>query len=168
MSMKLNSFCSFLLSSILIALASCTSPEKDNSAAIKEIKQTMQNYRQAWKAGDSALVLEKVSEDIILFLPGKSGKPVVNKKNVAEFWFPSSDLAYPILNYEIEHEAIEVSGNLAFYQGISKLHWCTVENNIGRDTTLSVSEFTTILKKEEEHWKIYRIMYNLKDQDYTR
>jgi hypothetical protein len=37
---------------------------------------------------------------------------------------------------------------LAYYLGVSKLTWCTFEKEVARDTVLSVSEFTTILKKE--------------------
>jgi ketosteroid isomerase-like protein len=109
-----------------------------------------------------------LTNEIILFQPGKNGKPILSKNDVSEFWFPKSDIKYPIIKYEVENEEIVSSGNIAYYQGVSRLTWCTLENNIGRDTILSVSEFTNILKKEDGKWKIHRIMYNLKDSKYNR
>lgn len=157
----------FLVMPFLL-LSSCGNTDKKDTNSVDEIQLMMQEYRQAWKNGDSTTVLNKLSEDIILFLPGKSGKPIISKEEVSEFWFPKSDLEYPILRYEVENEDILGSCNLAYYQGLSKLTWCTVENGIARDTIQSISEFTNILKKEGGKWKIHRIMYNQKDSKYSR
>jgi ketosteroid isomerase-like protein len=152
-----------LLILLVCSLVSCE-PKNDTN----EIKQMMQDYRAAWKAGDSAQILQHLSPDIVLFQPGKQRAPIVGKKAVRAFWFPKSEVAYPIINYKIEHKEIGGGKKIAYYQGLSRLTWCTLENGIARDTTLSVSEFTNILRKEEGKWKIYRILYNLKDPKYSR
>lgn len=153
---------------LFVILSSCQDTVNNEKHNIDDIQQMMQDYRQAWKNGDSTLVLDKLSNDIILFLPGKTAKPIISKKTVSEFWFPKTDITYPIIHYEVENEDVESSGDIAYYQGLSKLTWCTVENGIARDTTQSISEFTNILKRDGGQWKIHRIMYNLKDIDYTR
>lgn len=150
----------------------CTLPSEEQKTSETKnqdsIKTFMQDYRTAWKKGDSTAVLEKISSNIILYLPGQTAQPIVGKKAVQEFWFPNTKKTYPILTYEIENEEIGVSSHLAYYQGLSKLTWFTLDRGVGRDTMLSISEFTTLLKKEEEQWKIYRIMYNRKATNYSR
>lgn len=148
--------------------SSCDNVKEKEINDVNDIQRMMKEYRQAWKNGDSTLVLDKLTSNIILFPSGKTSKPLFNKSHVSEFWFPKSDIKYPIIKYEVEHAEIVSSGNIAYYQGLSKLTWYTLENNIGRDTTQSISEFTNILKKEDGKWKIHRIMYNLKDSKYTR
>ncbi|SNZ00222.1 YybH family protein [Flagellimonas pacifica] len=157
-----------LFSIVLLTFNSCKNTNENETSDIHDIKQMMQDYRQAWRNGDSTSVLDKLTTEIILFQPGKTEKPILSKNNVSGFWFPKSDIKYPIIQYEVENEEIVSSGNIAYYQGLSKLTWCTLENNIGHDTTQSISEFTNILKKEGGKWKIHRIMYNLKDSKYNR
>lgn len=156
-----------LLILLVCSLVSCE-PKQKAFRDTNEIKQMMLDYRTAWKAGDSAQILQHLSPDIVLFQPGKQRAPIVGKKAVRAFWFPKSEIAYPIINYKIEHEEIEGGNKIAYYQGLSRLTWYTLENGIARDTTLSVSEFSNILRKEEGKWKIYRILYNLKDPKYSR
>jgi len=127
----------------------------------------MEDYRTAWKKGDSTAILEKISPNIILYLPGQTAKPLVGKKALRDFWFPNTKKTYPIISYDIENEDIGVSNHLAFYQGLSRLKWYTLDQGVGSDTMLSISEFTTLLKKEEEQWKIYRIMYVQKATHYV-
>ncbi|HMB62498.1 MAG TPA: nuclear transport factor 2 family protein [Eudoraea sp.] len=151
-----------------MAFLSCQSDKENVVNSNVEIKKTMREYRIAWLEGDSSVVLNKISPDIILFRPNENGKPIYGKKEVSNFWFPQSEISYPILKYEIENEEIIVANKIAYYQGLSKLTWCTIENGISKDTTLSISEFTNILRNENGKWKIFRIMYNLKDENYSR
>lgn len=147
---------------------SCTVKESQQPKKITAIENMMQEYRTAWRKGDSTAILEKISADVILFQAGKKGKPIIGKSEVSRFWFPKSAISYPILQYDIEHEEIESDTHLAYYQGLSKLTWCTLEKGVYRDTIVSISEFTNILKKENGNWKLYRIMFNMKETDYTR
>lgn len=143
-------------------------PKAAQDVDVNEIKSMMSAYRAAWMAADSAAIMESLTEDFVLFMPGKSGKPIVGKGAVREFWFPTSDIKYPIVSYEVTHEEVDGSGDMAYYQGVSRLTWCTVEDGIARDTTTSVSEFTNVLARDGGRWKLRRIMYNLKDPDYHR
>ena len=151
---------------ILVILFSC----EDNSSFKDKnsVENVMQNYREAWKSGDTSIILSSLSEDIILFMPTKEGLPIFGKDSVAKFWFPQSEISYPILDYKVSNKEIITTDSIAFYQGTSILKWYTLENEVARDTTISVSEFVNLLKWEDENWKLFRIMYTLKDQDYFR
>ena len=163
--MKKNGLIIFM---ILTLLFSCSDQDATAFKDTQAIEQTMQEYRAAWKSGESEKVLEKLTSDVVLFQPGKTAKPIVGKEAVSNFWFPESDISYPITAYTVSNQEINGSSTYAYYQGISKLTWHVLENKVARDTTTSISEFTTILKKENSVWKIHRIMYVLKDEGYTR
>lgn len=158
----------FYLLTGLIGVISCTKSEtySFSESDIVEIKRVMLEYREAWKRGDSSGVLNRVSDDIILFMPSKMGKPKIGRDSVAAFWFPPSDVSYPITTYEVTDEGIDGGGNLCVYSGISKLTWHIQRGNVHSDTTTSVSEFLNVLKKEGNDWRLYRVMYNLKDAEY--
>lgn len=154
---------------VFCALISCQKKQLPRKVdETKAIETMMQNYRTAWVAGDSARVVNHLTDDMILFMPTKDGKPIVGATAISEFWFPKTDLSYPILSYNVTNEDIYFDNKLAYYQGISTLKWCTEENGVQRDTMLSVSEFTNILKKIDDKWKIHRIMYNSKNTTYSR
>jgi ketosteroid isomerase-like protein len=133
---------------------------------IDEVKRTMFEYREAWRAGDSIAVLRRICDDVILYMPNKTGKPKIGKDSVAAFWFPPSDVSYPITGYEVTDEKIDISGDLCIYSGISRLTWHIQHGNVHSDTTTSVSEFLNVLRKENDEWKLFRVMYNLKDEGY--
>lgn len=126
----------------------------------------MLEYREAWKAGDSSKVLSSICEDMVLYMPNETGKPKIGKAAIAAFWFPPSDSSYPITAYEITNEKIEGSGNLCLYSGVSRLVWHIKKGEVHSDTTVSVSEFLNVLKKENNEWKLYKVMYNLKVEEY--
>lgn len=152
----------------LIFVNACNKPETSSfsESDIEKVKRTMIEYREAWRRGDSPHVLSRVCDDMILYMPNKTGKPKIGKDSIASFWFPKSDVSYPIIAYEVIDEKIEGSGNLCFYSGISKLTWHIQKGDVHSDTTTSVSEFLNVLKKEKDEWKLYRVMYNLKDEGY--
>jgi ketosteroid isomerase-like protein len=147
---------------------SCNTPETNSFGEhdIESVKRTMLEYREAWKTGDSTNVLSMICDDMILYMPNRTGKPITGKDSMAAFWFPPTDVSYPITAYEVTDEKIEGSGDLCFYSGISRLTWHIQKGNVHSDTTTSVSEFLNVLKKEEGEWKLYRVMYNLKDEQY--
>jgi len=153
--------------SALLLIISCY-PKVSHTFEAEEIEEVMTEYRNSWLEGDSLTVLSKISDDIILFMSNKEDHPIVGKSEVGEFWFPVTDLSYPILKYEVSESEIGGGGNHAYYQGLSNMTWCTLENGIGRDTITSISEFTTLLKRDGEQWKISRIMSVSKDDNYTR
>lgn len=128
---------------------------------IDVIRTTLQAYRQAWLNNDTATVLNTLSEEIALLMPGTTPN-VVGKQHVKDFWFPPADLKYPIRVYEIRDEEIFGSGTYATAHGASLLIWETVKGDsiIAADT--SRTEYLTVLKKETT-WKIYRQMFHSKD-----
>ena len=152
----------------LILVTACNKSETDSFSEndIEEIMRVMFEYREAWKMGDSDNVLNKVSDGVILYMPSMAGKPKIGKDSVAAFWFPTSDVSYPITTYEVTDEKIEGSGNLCIYSGVSKLIWHIQKGSVHSDTTASVSEFLNVLKRENNEWKLYRVMYNLKNAEY--
>ena len=157
-----------LLLTIIVTLSSCDRRNSLTDEDIADIEFMMHEYREAWKQGDSVNVMNKISPDIMLFQTGKSSKPIFGKKEVSDFWFPKSDISYPIIEYVISHKEINGSGDFAYYQGVSKLSWYTLNNNIASDSSTVTSEFISILKKYDNEWKIYRQMYNIKDLNYDR
>ena len=55
---------------------------------------------------------------------------------------------------------------LCIYSGISKLSWYVLKGAVRSDSTTVVSEFMNILRKEGGQSKLFRVMYNVKDNDY--
>jgi ketosteroid isomerase-like protein len=151
--------------SLLIMFASCA-PEGARELStdeIDQIKTTMQAYRQAWIDNDTATVMGTISDDIILFLPGTTSKNIEGKSNVRNFWFPPSDIQYPIRKYEITDEEIFGSGQYATAQGKSLLIWETMKGDSVVASDTSKSYYLTILKKNDGTWKILRQMFQSKE-----
>ena len=123
----------------------------------------MADYRSAWMNGDEEKVLSNLSDDIQLFVLGNGTEKLEGKQNVKEFWFPQSDVSYPIRSYEISDQNIIGSGELAIATGKSALVWETVENDIVIDSKTSRSDFMTVLRNEKGQWRIYRQMYQMRE-----
>jgi ketosteroid isomerase-like protein len=138
----------------------------DSADEAQQVRNSMTAYRDAWLRGDQAGVLDGVAGDIVLHMPTPSGKPVVGKEAVTVFWFPATDVSYPITTYEVSQEEIIVHGDLALYSGISRLSWHTLRGEVRSDSATAVSEFLNVLKREEGRWRLVRIMYNIKDPYY--
>lgn len=149
-----------------VVLLLCLGCKPDRSSDTEDVQKAMAAYRDAWRQGDKDAVLSYVSDDIVLHMPTLSGKPVSGKPDVAAFWFPASDVSYPITAYEVVDESITVEGNMAFYSGISRLSWHTLRGDVRSDSASATSEFLNVLRREQGSWKLVRIMYNLKDAGY--
>lgn len=110
---------------LIASLVACVTPPQElTQDDVKSIRTTMQSYRQAWLNNDTTTILNTLSSDITLFLPG-SGPDIAGKQRVKDFWFPPSDLNYPIRTYEISDEEIFGSGIFAAVQGKSFMVWET-------------------------------------------
>jgi ketosteroid isomerase-like protein len=148
----------------LVLLAPCTGLGATLSAEeISDIEQTMAGYRQAWLEDDRARVFDTLSDEIVLFQPGRSTGKIVGKTDVGEFWFPQTDERYPVRRYEISDQEVFGNGDLAILSGRSVLTWETVKNGKVVDRATSRSDFITVLRKEGGEWKIYRQMYQIRD-----
>ena len=80
---------------------------------LSAIRRTLGEYRQAWLDGNRARVLETLSDEIVLYQPGRTQGKIVGKKAVREFWFPDTGASYPVRGYEITGEEIFGSGEIA-------------------------------------------------------
>mgnify|MGYP001179580999 CR=1 FL=1 len=156
----------YFLLSIAILISACSTALDLNTGDLLNIKLSMQAYRDAWRSGDSAKIRSLISNEITLYMPDEAGVPKQGKEAVTAFWFPTSDISYPITKYEISNEKIEGCGSMAFYSGISHMEWHVLQNGVHADTTLSVSEFLNVLRKENGVWRLYKIIYNIKHNDY--
>jgi ketosteroid isomerase-like protein len=165
----------YLMGIIAILLLSCTSedaghhsPEGTAVSTEDELNETMSGYRNAWLRADSAQIMTYVSEDAVFFRPTSSERPLKGKNEIAKFWFPPSDLSYPVYEYELTNVNITAEEDLAVIDGISKLSWYQLEDGLASDSSTAITEFITILRREYDGWKYFRQMYNLKSDDYSR
>lgn len=157
------------LTTALIVLFACQSVQTSNELTNDErskIVEAMNKYRNAWMRNDSAKIMDYVSKDMVLFMPNLEGKPKIGIDSIRTFWFPNSAISYPITEYEVTNEKIEGNDQLCVYSGISKLSWHVLRGTDRSDSTTVVSEFMNVLRKEDGQWKLFRIMYNVKDNDY--
>ena len=157
--MNMKSISVFIMVAFVI---SCDhSPAKTDHSDSAIVDSVLTEYRQAWLNDDSAKVLSTLSDSIILFVPG-STPHLKGKIEVKEFWFPQTDIKYPIRKYEISDQEIYTSSNMAFVQGRSILSWETVKDGSVIKVDTSTSDFITIMKFEEGNWKIFQQMYQPK------
>jgi ketosteroid isomerase-like protein len=148
-----------LLLSMMAIAGACGGAPALSQADIAAIQSTLADYRQAWLDGDAERVMSYVSDSIIMFVPGASGRTIAGKDALRAFWFPPQDTTYPIRKYEITEQQIHGSGALAIAHGRSALAWEMVVRDSVLSASTSHSEFLTTLKKEGEQWKLFRQMY---------
>jgi ketosteroid isomerase-like protein len=151
----------------LVMVVSLFSPAISVAGKLKveeasQVQQVLADYRAAWLEGDKEKVLATLSDEILLFVPSSTAGRLDGKQAVKEFWFPPSDINYPIKAYEISDQEVFGSGEFATATGKSKLIWETVDNGTVTDSQTSNSDFMTVLRKEEGHWRIYRQMYQMR------
>ncbi len=132
----------------------------------REILNDMKNYREAWLQNDSTTIMNFVSPDMILYMPNSQGKSKVGKDSVRAFWFPQSNISYPITEYSVSKEQLEGDGQFCIYSGFSKLTWYVLNGTTRSGSTTVYSEFMNILKRDNSQWKLFRVMYNVKDSAY--
>ena len=157
------------LATVLSVVYACQSVQTGNELTTDErnkIIEAMNKYRNAWLRNDSAEVMDYVAKDMVLFMPNLEGKPKIGIDSIRAFWFPNSNVSYPITEYSVAKEKIEGNDQLCVYSGISKLSWHIFKGNVHSDSTTAVSEFMNVLKKEDGKWKLYKVMYNIKNSDY--
>jgi ketosteroid isomerase-like protein len=122
------------------------------------VEERLAAYRDAWLRSDKGAVLETLSEQVVLFVPGVS-TPVRGRANVETFWFPASDTTYPVHRYDISDQQIEGDGQFAFVTGRSVLGWSTTAGDSALARDSAASTFMTVLRNEAGTWRIYRQMY---------
>jgi len=147
----------------------CESSQNSNSLTAEDKRQVlsnMKNYRDAWLRNDSTTIMNFVSPDLILYMPNSQGKSKVGKDSIRAFWFPPSNITYPITAYEVAKEQLEGDRQFCIYSGVSKLSWYVLNGSMRSSPTTVFSEFVNVLRKENGQWKLFRVMYNVKDSAY--
>ena len=129
---------------------------------VSAVEATLASYRDAWLANDRERVMNAISDDFVLFVPGRTSRSVVGRDSVAAFWFPKSDTQYVIRKYEITDQEVHGSGDLAVVQGKSTLAWDTVVADSGVASATSASEFLSVMRQEGGRWRLFRQMYVLR------
>jgi len=127
------------------------------------VESALADYRAAWLEGSEKKVMDAVSEDVQLFVPGTDVGRLNGKEAVREFWFPNTDRSYPIRGYEVSGQETYVQGDLAIVTGNSTLDWDTVDAGKVVDQKTSRSEYMTVLRKEDGKWRIFRQMYQMRE-----
>jgi len=152
---------------LVIALFSIACSDKKGGDAGLEVFETVKNvqdvYRKAWLEGDSSAVLATLSDDVILFPPGRTATRVVGKKAVSRFWFPvTGDTSYPIKVYEITDQEIFGEQEYVYFTGKSFLVFDTNIKGAVQRTDSSRAEFFSIYRRENGRWRIFRQMWNIR------
>jgi ketosteroid isomerase-like protein len=155
-------FKTFFLAVALASLSTGAWAEGSNNGTTKAVLEALAAYRDAWLGGDEAAVLDTLSDQVQVFVPGSSGGKLDGKQAVREFWFPDSDTSYPIRGYEITGQEVYGDGGLAVVTGKSQLDWDTVANGKVIESATSNSAFITVWRKEGGRWRIFRQMYQMR------
>ena len=156
---------------VMLLLASCNKINTKSSLRVDEtsaIKLSMDLYRKAWLQEDSTKIVNYLTDKVVFFRPELHTKPIFGKKAVSDFWFQNNNSPYKILSFNVTNEDIYFDNNLAVYQGVSRYFWCKEENGVRKDTIFTVYDFTNILIKEDDEWKLDRITHIQKNKDYYR
>jgi ketosteroid isomerase-like protein len=155
----MNKLTCLKISLLAVSIYGCTAPEKElNTNEKLSIETTLKNYRQAWLNTDTANVMNVLSGDVTLFVPGLA-EPLIGRAAAKENWFPASDTKYPITKYEIDEQQIFGTCSYAIVQGNSLLEWDTVKKDSVTGHSSARSRFLTVMRKEGNDWKIFRQMF---------
>jgi len=142
-----------------LTTSSCDGGRPWSQEDTRAVETTLEDYRRAWLDNDTTRIMKAVSDNVVLFVPGATAANVVGKPNLRSFWFPSTDTLFLIRTYEITDQEVHGDGVYAIVQGKSLLSWDTVANDSVLSSSTSRSEYLSILRKEDGHWKIFRQMY---------
>jgi uncharacterized protein (TIGR02246 family) len=151
-----------LVAAAVVLCLACSDRHALSSRDIAAVEATLADYRAAWLANDRQQVMNTISDDIVLFVPGQTSRNVVGKDSIQAFWFPRSDTQFVIRKYEITDQQVHGSGTIAVVQGKSTLAWDTVVADSITASATSTSEFLSVLRNEDGRWRIFRQMYVLR------
>lgn len=143
---------------IMVIVIVLTLSSAMTAADVDEIKQTIENYRQAWLRNDKAAVLEAFTGDAVI-LPHHGVEPRVGKSAIEEFWFPAGSPPTPIHEFKLDVAAVRVEGDVAVAHGTTKLMWSMMRE--GREEKWrNKGTFITVLIRKEGRWRITHQMWD--------
>jgi len=140
---------------MLIAQCQNHTPEADKTA----IKAVMENYRTSWLKGDARGVQNTFTEDAVL-LPADGGKPVVGKKAIIAYWWPSGAPPTPVLELNITVDEVDGECGLAYARGTDEVAWSSMEK--GKIVTHKVKgTYLNVFRKGKDgKWRISHHMWD--------
>lgn len=155
---------SFLLVVVEVIIFSCNSVHSGfNDSDKKEILALNENYRINWLKNDSSRVIDLFSDDGAIIPPNNPGDIIRGKNNIGNYWFPVKDTTYTITVFENSNQSVTGDGDEAVLEGVSKVGWKTVSKGKVLSSSCSLTNFITVCRKENNQWKIYRQIWNVKE-----
>lgn len=129
----------------------------------EELYKLHGNYKTFWLQNDSTKVVNFFSEEGALIPPNNKGDFVKGKKATGAWWFTANgDTTYPITSFVYKNDSLTASGDLAIWEGLSEVGWEIRLKDSILSTRTSTSDFITVCKKENNEWKIFGQIWNVK------
>lgn len=144
----------FLFSVTYISCQPTTESSTNTSIEELNVKQLRIDFQEAWLRGDSAAVMELMTEDVV-FMPHHGDAIIYGSKDLAKYWF---DPTYPptqVVRFEADFSGAEVSSSIGYSFGRFLLSY----NYEGKNYT-NQGNFLTVARKESDSWKISRLIFN--------
>ncbi|HET8712988.1 MAG TPA: nuclear transport factor 2 family protein [Gemmatimonadales bacterium] len=105
-----------LVGLLVLALSACAQRAPVEAAADSTaVMRALEQYREAWIAGDTGAALRYVADDIRILI---SGVPEINGKAAVRDMFASEMATYRVPSLTLEHQDVIVSGNHVIDIGI--------------------------------------------------
>ena len=140
---------------LLVALGAFGSPNADfTDSDRKAVVQVLDEYVNAWLAGDAERVMRVMSDDAVL-MPHHGLQPVVGAKAIRAWWWPPDSPKTTIDKFAMHHVEIGGSGSIAYVRGTQELEWTT-----GTKTQRNRGNHLTLLRKGNDgRWRITHQMW---------
>ncbi len=135
-----------------IGLWSCSDPRPNDPS--EELKQLRLEFQNAWIRGDSAAVMNLMTEDVV-FMPHHGAPMVKGIDELATYWFDPSYSPTEVVVFTCDFEGVEFSRDLGLTYGRFKL----VYNYEGKNYK-NEGNFLNVFKQIGGLWKFSQIIFN--------
>jgi ketosteroid isomerase-like protein len=138
-----------------VTLASCNKTSDtftcDDATKIRAI---INDYRTGWLEGDSAKVMNLLSDSATLIPSGL--EPLHGKNVIRQFWWPNDSSKTIIHSYDITILDLGGSGDLAFTYETGSLSWSYEKGDFKMSKENHSYEITLFERAKPNQWKITR------------
>ena len=140
---------------LALAASAVAAPKTDfTDSDRKAVIQVMDEYVNAWLAGDEERVMRVMSDDAVL-IPHHGLQPVAGAKAIRAWWWPPDSPATTINKFTMQHAEIGGSGSIAYVRGTQELEWTT-----GTKTQRNRGNHLTLLRRGRDgRWRITHQMW---------
>jgi len=140
---------------IALLLTACQSGTSDPEAALRELNEA---YTSGWKLegleAQKAAVMPLFTDDAVVLPSG--GRFILNgKEELHDFWFPEGEPAATTIRFEQSVENIDVSGDVATFNGRSELEMTYK----GQDINQSATYLAVARRTSSGEWQFSRLMW---------